>query len=181
MGSIGGGFLSLVVANGAIYNRIVIPGKTQLLTPHWGARQDRGNLAQAPLSFPAGEGANGEEGKEGVCQSTALSPGWECLLEGPADPCAAPGRRPFPCPAWLCFPPLGSVSWLRMPELLRTVLRQDSGDGRGRDGPAGGFAQTDSASSLVGLPGRALQSQPCPAPASPSSHSPTACVFPKRF
>lgn len=53
--------MSLVVANGAIYNRIVIPGKTQLLTPHRGARQDRGDLAQPPLSFPAGEGANGEE------------------------------------------------------------------------------------------------------------------------
>lgn len=97
--------------------------------------------------------------KEGVCQSTALSPGWECLLEGPADPCAPPGHSPFPCPAWLCFPPLGSVSWLRMPGLLRTVLRQDSGDGRGRDGPAGGFAQRHSASSLVGLPGRACK--PC--------------------
>lgn len=38
--------------------------------------------------------------------------------------------------------------------------------------------------SLVGLPGRAvqaLQSQPCPALASPSSRSPAACVFPKRF
>lgn len=63
MGSRGGGFLSLVVANGAIYNRIVIPGKTQLLTPHRGARQDRRNLAQPPLSFSAG--ANGEELERG--------------------------------------------------------------------------------------------------------------------
>lgn len=84
MGSRGGGFLSLVVANGAIYNRIVIPGKTQLLTPHRGARQDRGNLVQAPLSFPAGEGANGEE------------------LEG--------GSLSEPCPLpWLGVPARGSA------------------------------------------------------------------------
>lgn len=122
--------------------------------------------------------------KEGVCQSTALSPGWECLLKGLADACAPPGHSSFPGPAWLCFPPLGSISWLRMPGLLRMVLRQDTGDGRGQDCPAGGFAQRHSASSLVGLPGRAvqaLQSQPCPALASLSSHSPAACVFPKRF
>lgn len=36
MGSRGGGFLSLVVANGAIYNRIVIPGTTRLSAPHRG-------------------------------------------------------------------------------------------------------------------------------------------------
>lgn len=104
--------MSLVVANGAIYNRIVIPGKTQLLTPHRGARQDRGNLAQSPLSFPAGEGANGEElgrGK-GVWQSTALSPDWECLLEAVADPCAPAAAAPSPAlPAsallfWAAFP-----------------------------------------------------------------------------
>lgn len=73
MGSRGGGFLSLVVANGAIYNRIVIPRKTQLLTPHRGARQDRGNLAQPPLSLPAGERANGKE-LEGGSLSELPSP-----------------------------------------------------------------------------------------------------------
>lgn len=65
--------------------------------------------------------------KEGVCQSTALSPGWECLPGALAAPCAPPGHSPFPCPAWLCFPSLGSISWLRMPGLLRMVLREDSG------------------------------------------------------
>lgn len=125
MGSRGGGFLSLVVANGAIYNRIVIPGKTQLLTPHRGARQDRGNLAQSPLSFPAGEGANGEELERGSLSEHCPLP-W---LEGPANTCAPPDHRPFPCPARLCFPPLGSISWLRMPGLLRMVLRQDTGGG----------------------------------------------------
>ncbi|KAL2301813.1 hypothetical protein Nmel_011212 [Mimus melanotis] len=79
----------------------------------------------------------GGGGKESV--RAALSPGGECLLEGLADTCAPPGRSAFP--AWLCFPPLGSISWLRMPGLIRMVLRQDSGDGRGQDGPAGGFAQ----------------------------------------
>lgn len=75
--------MSLVVANGAIYNGIVIPGKTQLLTPHRGARQDRRNLAQPPLSFPAGEGANGE------------------VLEG--------GSLSEPCPLpWLGVPARGS-------------------------------------------------------------------------
>lgn len=32
-----------------------------------------------------------------------------------------------------------------MPGLLRMVLRQDGGDGKGWDGPAGGFAQRESA------------------------------------
>lgn len=131
MGSRGGGFLSLVVANGAIYNRIVIPGKTQLLTPHQGPRQDRGNLAQPPLSFPAGKGANGEELERGSLSEHCPLP-WLGVPARGADPCAPAGHSPFPCPAWLCFPPLGSRSWLRVPGPLRVVLRQDRGwQGRG--------------------------------------------------
>lgn len=113
--------MSLVVANGAIYNRIVIPGKDTAFNSSPGGQAGRGNLAQSPLSFPA----NGEELERGSLSERCPLP-W---LEGPDNTCAPPDHSPFPCPAWLCFPPLGSISWLRMPGLLRMVLRQDTGDG----------------------------------------------------
>lgn len=58
MGSRGGGFLSLVVANGAIYNRIIIPGTTRLLTPRRGPGQARGDATRPPSPSPGGEGAS---------------------------------------------------------------------------------------------------------------------------
>lgn len=79
MGSRGGGFLSLVVANGAIYNRIIIPGKTRLLTPC------RGDLAQPPLPFPAEERPNGAELEGGSLPKCCPLRGQQRLLKALTD------------------------------------------------------------------------------------------------
>lgn len=180
MGSRGGGFLSLVVANGAIYNRIFIPRKTQLLTPHRGARQDRGNLAQPPLSLPAGEGANGKE-VEGRSLSELPSPlAQSACLRVWLIPVLLQAAAPsLPCLALLSFSG-------------QHFLAEDAwADQDGVEAGQWGWQGTGWScwwlcpeSYLVGLPGRAmqaLQSQPCPVLASPSSHSPAVNVFPKWF
>lgn len=68
--------MSLVVANGAIYNRIVIPGKTRLLTPRRGTGQG-GGIWHSPLCLSQLQ-------KEQTVRS------WSplCLLQG-RSPCLA--------------------------------------------------------------------------------------------
>lgn len=160
MGSRGGGFLSLVVANGAIYNRIVIPGKTRLLTPRQGDQAGRGDLPQPPLPLPAGEGAIGAE-LEGSSRPELLS----AQLEGPAEPLLLPPKpQPLPCFALLCvallcfaFLPPGSSCWPRTPELL--PLRAGWQEAAAQGAMAG-----DGVSLLVALPGWARM-VPCASPA----------------
>lgn len=127
MGSRGGGFLSLVVANGAIYNRIIIPGKTRLLTPCRG-------IWLGPLRLSRlRKGQNEQSWREAACPSAALSTAssacsrvWlipSCLHQG-SSPCLA-----------LLSSPVGSVCWLRMPELLPVPAagtHREAG-GKGRD------------------------------------------------
>lgn len=121
MGSRGGGFLSLVVANGAIYNRIVIPGKTRLLTPRQGDQAGRGDLPQPPLPLPAGEGAIGAE-LEGGSWTELLS----AQLEGPAGPLLLPPKaQPLPCFALPCFALL-CFALLCFPPSRQQLLAEDT-------------------------------------------------------
>lgn len=147
--------MSLVVANGAIYNRIVIPGKTRLLTPRQGDQAGRGDLTQPPLPFPAGEGAMGAE-LGGGSRPELLSP----QLGGPAEPLLLPPKpQPLLCVALLCFAflPPGSSCWPRTPGLL--PLRAGW-----REAAAQGAMAGDGVSLLVALPGWA-QMVPCASPA----------------
>lgn len=101
--------------------------------------------------------------KEGVCQSPALSPGWECLLEGPVDACAPPATAPSPA-----LPGLAFLLWAAFPP-------EDAW--AAQDGAEAG----DRMGLLVALPrdtqpfpcGAAWQSHASPAePALPCSHIP---------
>lgn len=197
MGSRGGGFLSLVVANGAIYNRVVIPGKTRLLTPHRGTGQG-GGIWLSPLRWGRGKRcrAGGRQPARALpsppagspCSRVRLTP--SCLLQG-HSPC------PCPCLALLSSPP-GSVCWPRMPELLPVPAakagRWGSGHGEGRQG-TGWPRWWLCPERLSRFPGGAGCSGPwrCPAetckpcrasPAAlrlPPAPTPGACVLEKRF
>lgn len=166
--------MSLVVANGAIYNRVVIPGKTRLLTPHRGTGQG-GGIWLSPLCLSQlGNGQTVRSWREAACQSAASPPaGSPCSRVRPTPSCRLQGRSPFPCPclALLSAPP-GSVCWPRMPELLPVPAaeagRRGSRRREGRRGRDGGFAQRGSASSLA-----VSGSQRCPAePALPRAGFP---------
>lgn len=108
--------MSLVVANGAIYNRIIIPGTTRLLTPRRGPGQ-AGGLQLGPFRPPQAGKGQAERGSLAGC----CPPSW------PRIPARGSGLTPFLSSratgsALLCFPPL----WPRTP-LAVGATRQDHG------------------------------------------------------
>lgn len=130
--------MSLVVANGAIYNRIVIPGKTRLLTPRRGTGQGGGGSGSAPFAFPSwGRGKRcGAGGRQPARVLPSPLPRSVRSRVRPSPSCLLQGRSPCPC-LTLLSPP-GSLCWPRMPERL-PAPKQDSGEaaGTGRDGRDG--------------------------------------------
>lgn len=148
--------MSLVVANGAIYNRIVIPGKTRLLTPRRGTGQGGGGSGSAPFAFPSW-GRGKRCGAGGRQPARALPPPLPRSARSrvrPSPSCLLQGRSPCPCLALLSPP--GSLCWPRMPERLPVPIaeagrRGSGGHGEGRDGLAGGFARRGSAGSFAVL------------------------------